>query len=148
MAAFVVKARVGDARAKTLVFTAMKTMYGGKAIAVADTVYVFDSETSGGGGLIARGVVTMAEPCDPPPRSGGGGPRSGGGGKPPRSTPRVSIAVRITAHAKRALGRAELKPFRGSDGPGAELDFKFYRQATDKIGGITDAAAKWLERRF
>jgi hypothetical protein len=32
--------------------------------------------------------------------------------------------------------------------PQAELDFKFYRQATDKIAGISDAAAAFLRRLF
>jgi hypothetical protein len=58
----------------------------------------------------------------------------------------VSITVRRTALAKRRLGRSELKPFnRWNDGqPETELNFKFYRQATNKIVGISDEAAEVL----
>ena len=67
-----------------------------------------------------------------------------------RQTPRVSIAVRRTAVAKRQLGRAQLKPFSDwADGRAAtELNFKFYRQATDKIAGISDGAARFLRGYF
>ena len=48
-----------------------------------------------------------------------------------------------TALAKRRLGRKELKPLTDWDDgqPGTELNFKFYRQATNKIGGISAEAA-------
>ena len=59
--AFVIKAEVRDAPAKTFAFVAQKTMYGGKHIAKSDTVFVFASENEGGQGLIERGVVTSAE---------------------------------------------------------------------------------------
>jgi hypothetical protein len=64
-----------------------------------------------------------------------------------RQTPRLSIAVKRTALAIRSLGRRELKPFTNwSDGrPETELNFKFYRQATNKIAGLSDATAKFLE---
>jgi hypothetical protein len=145
---YVVKAELRDPRAKTFSFPGMKTMYGGKRVAKGDEVFVFASETQGGPGLVARGVVTKTVAIAPPPRSGGGGPRSGGGGKSPRWTPRVSIAVERIALAKRALGREQLKAWRGkNDGsPQAELDFKFYRQATNKICGVSDAAAAFLRR--
>jgi hypothetical protein len=55
--AFVIKAEVRDSRAKTLTFTAQKTMYGGKHIAKGDTVFVFASENEGGQGRVARGIV-------------------------------------------------------------------------------------------
>jgi hypothetical protein len=58
----------------------------------------------------------------------------------------VSLTVRRTALAKQPLGRNELKPFRDwNDGqPETELNFKFYRQATNKIIGISDEAAAFL----
>jgi hypothetical protein len=58
----------------------------------------------------------------------------------------VSVTIRRTALAKRPLGRSELKKFTDwNDGrPGTELNFKFYRQATNKIGGISDEAAAFL----
>jgi len=134
---FAIKAEVCDARAKTFAFTAQKTMYGGKHIAEGDTVFVFASENEGGQGLIARGVVTAAEAI---------AKRRGVA----RQTPRVSLAIRRTALAKRPLGRSELKHFTDwNDGqPGTELNFKFYRQATNKIAGISDDAAAFLSEFF
>jgi hypothetical protein len=131
--AFAIKAEVCDPRAKTFAFTAQKTMYGGKHIAKGDTVFVFASENEGGQGLIARGVVTSAEAV---------AKKRGIA----RQTPRVSVTIRRTAPAKRPLGRSELKHFTDwNDGrPGTELNFKFYRQATNKIAGISDEAAAFL----
>ncbi|MBS0275863.1 MAG: hypothetical protein JSR55_16105 [Proteobacteria bacterium] len=62
----------------------------------------------------------------------------------------MSITVTRTALAKRAFGREQLKPWRGvTDGsPQAELDFKFTRQATNKIGGISEEAGRFLGRLF
>ena len=135
--AFAVKAEVRDLRAKTFVFTAQKTMYGGKHIAKGDTVFVFASEKEGGQGLIARGVVTSSEAI---------AKKSG----VLRQTPRVSIAVKRTALAKQPLGRSELKRFTDwNDGqPETELNFKFYRQATNKIVGISDQTASFLSAFF
>jgi len=134
---FAIKAEVCDPRAKTFAFTAQKTMYGGKHIAEGDTVFVFASENEGGQGLIARGVVTAAEAI---------AKRRGIA----RQTPRVSLTIRRTALAKRPLGRSELKRFTDwNDGqPGTELNFKFYRQATNKIAGISDDVAAFLSEFF
>jgi hypothetical protein len=52
---FAINAEVRDPRAKTFVFPAQKTMYGGKHIAEGDTIFVFASEKEGGPGLVARG---------------------------------------------------------------------------------------------
>src|SRR5512133_786197 len=67
-----------------------------------------------------------------------------------RQTPRVSITIRRTVLAKRRLGRSELKLFFDwNDGrPESELNFKFYRQATNKIVGISDKAAAFLRGFF
>ena len=132
---FAIKAEIVDPRAKTFAFTAYKTMYGGKLIAAGDTIFVFASENEGGQGLVARGIVTHAEAR----------PKKRGIA---RQTPRVSVTVRRTALAKRPLGRRELKPLTDwNDGrPGTELNFKFYRQATNKIVGISDEAAAFLGR--
>jgi hypothetical protein len=112
-------------------------MYGGRQIAKGDTVFVFASENEGGPGLIASGVVTSAEATA----------RKRG---VERQTPRVSITVKRVALAKHRLGRGELKSFADwKDGrPETELNFKFYRQATNKIGGISDEAAAFLLRSF
>lgn len=134
---YAIKAEVRDGRAKAFTFTAQKTMYGGKLIVEGDTIFVFASKNEGGQGLVARGVVTAAEAV--PKKLG-----------VERQTPRVSIVVRRIALAKRPLGRSQLKRFTNwNDGkPETELNFKFYRQATDKIVGISDAAAVFLKSFF
>jgi hypothetical protein len=134
---FAIKAEVSDPLAKTFAFRAHKTMYGGKHIAKGDTIFVFASENEGGPGLIASGVVTSAK----------GIPKKRGVA---RQTPRASITIRRTALAKQRLGRSELKPFSDwNDGrPETELNFKFYRQATNKIAGISDEAAAFLRAFF
>jgi hypothetical protein len=135
--AFAIKAAIDEARAKTFVLPAQKTMYGGKHIAAGDAVFLFASETDGGNGLIARGVVTFAE-------------RVAKKRGIARQTPRVSVTIKRTARAKRPLGRDDLKPFKDwNDGePRTELNFKFYRQSTNKIVGISDETAAFLERFF
>jgi hypothetical protein len=134
---FAIKAEVRDPQARTFTFRAQKTMYGGKGIAKGDAIFVFASENEGGPGLIASGVVTSAKPHP-------------NGGGTARQTPRVSIVVKRTALAKRRLGRGELRPcVDWNDGrPETELNFKFYRQATNKIVGISDEAAAYLRGFF
>jgi hypothetical protein len=134
---FAVKAEVIDPGARTFAFTAQKTMYGGKRIAGGDIIFVFASENEGGPGLIASGVVTAAKAI---------AKKRGVA----RQTPRVSVTIRRTAFAKRRLGRSELKRFSDwNDGrPETELNFKFYRQATNKIVGISDKAAALLHGFF
>ncbi len=136
-AAFVIKAEVRDPSAERFDFRAQKTMYAGKHIAPGDVVFVIASENEGGPGLVARGVVTSARPT----------PRLPGVA---RQTPRVSVRVRRTALAARRLGRAELRPFVGRDDgrPEAELHFKLYRQATNKVAGLSAEAAAFLEGFF
>jgi hypothetical protein len=135
--AFAIKAEIRDPRAKTFALSAQKTMYGGKHIAEGDTVFVFASENEGGQGLVARGVVTSAEAIARLPGI-------------IRQTPRVSVTVASTALARRPLGRSELKRFTDwKDGrPESELNFKFYRQATNKIVGLSDETAAFLSEFF
>src|SRR5919108_2402088 len=118
---FAIKSQIKDSSAKTFAFDAQNTMF------------VFASENEGGPGLVASGIVTSAEAI----------PKKRGIA---RQTPRVSITVRRTALAKRRLGRSELKPFSDwNDGRAeTELNFKLYRQATNKIAGISDEAAAFL----
>jgi hypothetical protein len=136
---FAIKAEVSDPEARTFAFGAQKTMYGGKHIAKGDTIFVFASENEGGPGLIASGVIASAKAV---------AKKRGVA----RQTPRVSISISIrrTALAKRRLGRSELKLFSDwNDGrPETELNFKFYRQATNKIVGISDEAAAFLQGFF
>jgi hypothetical protein len=135
---YVVKAPVAAANAKLFSFPAQKTMYGGKNIAVKDEIFVFASENEGGSGLIVHGVVVSAERV-----LGKRGPKV-------RDTPRMNITVRRIAAAKRSLGRAELKSFRDwTDGrPETELSFKLYRQATNKVVGISPGTAAFLRKHF
>jgi hypothetical protein len=135
--AFAIKAEIRDPLTKKFVFNAQKSMYGGKKVAEGDTVFLFASENEGGQGLVARGVITAAKAIPKKPGIA-------------RQTPRVSITVKRTALAKRALGRKELRSFTDwKDGqPETELNFKFYRQATNKIIGLSADAAKYLARFF
>ncbi len=134
---FVIKAEVLDPQARICTFTAQKTMYGGKLIAVGDAIFVFASENEGGAGLVARGIVTSRQAIAKTPGLA-------------RQTPRVSVTIRRTALAQRPLGRIELKRFTTwKDGqPETELNFKLYRQATNKIIGISDEAAAFLSAFF
>jgi hypothetical protein len=132
--AFAIKAAVENRKAAAFTFNAQKTMYGGKRITAGDTIFIFASENEGGPGLIARGLVASVRAL----------PRTRGVA---RQTPRVSVAVTRTALAKRRLGRRELKPFSDwQDGrPETELNFKLYRQATNKIVGISAKTAAFLQ---
>ena len=134
---FAIKTEVTDPETGLFVFNEQKTMYEGKHIAKGDVVFIFASENEGGPGLVAAGIVASAEET----------PRKAG---IVRQTPRVSITVRRTGLAKRRLGRAELKAFANwTDGrPETELNFKFYRQATNKIVGISAGAATFLRKYF
>ena len=135
--AYAIKADIPDIAAERFTFLEAKTMYGGKKIAAGDRIYLFASENEGGQGLFARGRVTdaAAVPLDPDLA---------------RQTPCVSITVTIDARAVRPLVRRDLKPLKDWDDgqPGTELNFKFYRQATNKIVGLSDAAAAYLDTFF
>ncbi|TGS09240.1 hypothetical protein EN852_031800 [Mesorhizobium sp. M2E.F.Ca.ET.209.01.1.1] len=135
--AYAVKAQIEDPRAETFIFAAQKTMYGGKHIAEGDIVFLFAGENEGGQGLVARGVVTSSEAIPRRPDL-------------ERQTPRVSVSIRRAALATGRLGRDELRRFKDwNDGrPETELNFKFYRQATNKIVGISEEAATFLEGFF
>ncbi len=134
---YAIKTEVRAVEARAFAFSNQKTMYGGKLVAQGDIIFVFASENEGGLGLIARGIVASADATPPQPGVD-------------RQTPRVSITVRRTARAKRRLGRSELKRFSDwNDGrPETELNFKFYRQATNKIVGISDESATFLQLFF
>ena len=134
---YAIKTAISDPDATSWSFPAQKTMYGGKRILVGDTLFVFASENEGGSGLIACGVVTAAEATPKIPGI-------------ERQTPRVSVTLKRTGGAKRRLGRDELKAFKDwTDGrPETELNFKFYRQATNKIVGISAETVAFLRGYF
>lgn len=131
---YAIKAAIPLPVPASLTFAAHKTMYGGKHIAAGDVVYLF---ATGATGLVARGVVTAAAAA----------PRRAGVA---RQTPRVSLTVQCTALARQALCRADLNGFtHWKDGqPQTELNFKLYRQATDKVVGLDDATADFLDQCF
>jgi hypothetical protein len=130
---FAIKTEVRDPRATTFVFTAQKAMYGGKHIAKGDKVFMFASENEGGQGLVARGAVASAKAL----------PKKRGVA---RQTPVRYHCRRKHRSCEETLGRSELKQFTDwKDGqPETELNFKFYRQATNKIVRISDEAAAFL----
>src|SRR6266403_1592550 len=99
----------------------------------AETFAFSAQKTMYGGKHIANGVVTSAKTI---------AKKRGIA----RQTPRVSITITRTALAKRRLGRSELRLFSDWNDrrPETELNFKFYRQATNKIVGISDEAAAFL----
>jgi hypothetical protein len=132
--AYVLRVVAFDATAPRIVLDAQKTMYGGKDVAPGDTVYVFVNETGGGARLVGRYTVMSAAPT--PRRCGIA-----------RQTPRVDLTLRRTARATRALGRDEVNAFRAWDDrrPQTELNFKFFRQATPKLDGITDRCAEFVD---
>jgi hypothetical protein len=134
---YVIKTNIVDAKAKAWTLNRQKTMYSGKRIATGDIIFIFASENEGGSGLIARGVVTTARAV----------PRKSG---VERQTPLVNITVERTALTKRRLGRAELKAFKdwNDERPETELNFKLYRQATNKIVGVSDATGNFLDSFF
>jgi hypothetical protein len=135
--AFAIKVEIRDPQAATFTFIAQKTMYGGKHVAAGDTIFLFASENEGGQGLIARGVVTSA----------GAVTKAAGIA---RQTPRVSLSIARNALTRQPLGRRELWHLTNwQDGrPGSELNFKLYRQATNKVIGLSDGTAAFLETFF
>ena len=128
MASFVVKAAPRPEGTDWLMFDE-KTMWRGKDVRAGDEVFIFAAEHNGGHGLYAGGVVTEAV-------------RGVGS--------RVSLTVKRTGTATRFLGRGELRPFRDLPDVGSEreIDRKLYRQATNKIAGVSDAAAAFLQGFF
>jgi hypothetical protein len=134
---YAIKAEVTDSRATSWAFDAQKTMYGGKRISIGDEIFIFASENEGGIGLIASGTVTSVRAT----------PRTAG---IERQTPRVSITIQRMRQPKRRLGREELKSFcEWDDGrPETELNFKFYRQATNKIVSLSEEAIAFLRSHF
>jgi hypothetical protein len=134
---YAIKTKIGDPNVDTLHFPSEKTMYGGKRIASGDVLFLFDSETQGGKGLIGKGIVSASRLL----------PRKQAG---TRETPRVSVSVAHLARATKSLGRDQVKSFTDwNDGqPETELNFKFYRQGTNKIVGISDQTAAYLENFF
>ena len=132
---YAIKTDVFDAQAGAIRLAAQKTMYGGKHIAAGDTVYMFVREKEAG--LVARANVTQAAVVPFAPAAA-------------RQTPRVDIAIADIVAATDALTPDVLRPLTNwTDGqPGTELNFKLYRQSTNKIVGIADDTAAFLDTFF
>ncbi|MEH2532130.1 hypothetical protein V1277_001488 [Bradyrhizobium sp. AZCC 1588] len=57
--------------------------------------------------------------------------------------------MRSETESLEVLGARSLAKAMWNDGqPGTELNFKFYRQATNKVVGISDEAAAFLDEFF
>jgi hypothetical protein len=134
---YAIKTPIADLQASSWTLRDQKTMYGGKRIRTNDTIFIFASENDGGQGLVAVGRITSAKAT----------PRNS---DLERQTPRASITIQRTAGTKGRLGRAELKLFNDwKDGrPETELNFKLYRQATNKVVGLSEAAVAFLHGFF
>ncbi len=134
---FAVRGRIADTGSGVFTFPEHKTMYGGRHIAEGDTVFVFSDGKESGEGLVACAIVTSALAIPKKPGIA-------------RQTPRVSVSLERTALVKRRLGRGELRPFSGREEgrPESEIHFKLYRETTDKIVGLSDAAAAFLQEFF
>ena len=134
---YAIKTEVSDAKARSWTFDAQKTMYGGKHAKPGDLIFVFASENEGGVGLVACGTVSQVEAAPLRPDI-------------ERQTPRISIVIDRIGPAKRRLGRVELKTFNDWNDrrPETELNFKLYRQATDKIVGLSPEATEFLRGFF
>ena len=128
MASFVVKAAPQPEGAEQLAFDE-KTMWRGRDCAWATRSSFSPPTIRRTMECIARGVVTEV---------------TRGMGN------RISIRVRRTGTAKRTLGRDELRAFRelSDGGRRRRSTHKLYRQATNKIAGISDAAAAFLRGFF
>ena len=112
-------------------FPAHKTMYGGRKIASGDTVFLF-VRGPGGAALTGKAAVLTATAVPPLPDIA-------------RQTPRVSVTLRMEAQPVRPLTRTEVARLAASDPAVEELRFKFFRQATPKIGAVSDALAACLD---
>lgn len=126
--------RMGAAADGVVDFPAQKTMYGGRKIAGGDTVFLFVRGRDGAA-LTAKATVLTASQDPPLPNLA-------------RQTPRVSVTLRIEAPPLRALSRTEVLRLAPTDPAVEELRFKFFRQATPKIGAVSDALAAVLAGCF
>ena len=128
---FAVKAGISDPRAETFAFSAQKTMYGGKAIAAGDLIFLFASENEGGLGLVAMGVVTSVRAVAKRPGIA-------------RQTPRVSISVRRTASAKRRFTRSYCRKSRARNSGRA---FAYASSVINVLRSIR-FMGRWSQREF
>jgi len=122
---FVVKAALPDPTAEKFSFDE-KTVHGGGKIQKGDEVYVFASDHKG---LCVKGAVIAAKAGE---------------------DSRMAIEVKRTAKARFPLGREELKAHHESEEEGAEAELaqRLYHPATNKISGISELTAAFLDGFF
>ena len=130
---FAIKAEITDTNAQSWNFMEQKRLRGQSANAEGDTIFVFARKNKCGLGLIAQGTVTTAKATSK---------KQG----VQRQTPRLSIGIQAATGVEYRFGRNELRALHNwNDGrPGTELNFKFYRQATNKALGVSPDAAAYL----
>jgi len=59
---YAIKAHIVELQARTFVFRAQKTLYGGRRIAAGDTLFIFASENEGGPGAARDGAELQVLP--------------------------------------------------------------------------------------
>lgn len=134
---YAIKAPLAAALPRKITFRAQKSMYGGRRIQSGDVVFLFQGVPDAQRGLRARGVVADVNAI--PRRTG-----------VLRETPRVTVVVTEVSAVRQALARDAVRSFVawGDGRPQTELNFKLYRQATNKVVGLSDATGRFLARRF
>lgn len=112
------------------VYLEERPMYGGKEICSANPIFIWESETQGGQGLRAHGVVLQVE----------------------HDHPKLRIEVRIdqVLPLNSHFSYADIKPFRDytDDTPIAGLARKLCRHAHNKVAALTIAEGEFLSRYF
>lgn len=106
-----------------------RPMYGGKDVDVGDSVFLWASEQQGGRGLWARGIVLSSDVVESKQR----------------------IAVRIDqVVTTRQFGLDQIAPHRDGavETPIVGLARKLYKQAHNKIAGLSNAEADVLLQNF
>ena len=110
----------------TLVLSAKP--YENASMAPGDRAFVWWSETQGGTGLAARGVVTEAF----------------------RKGPLWQAKIKVSSEAGRRFGKEDLRPLRDSKShePQATLARKLYRHSLDKVTNLDPVEERFLDSFF
>ncbi|MEI4487171.1 hypothetical protein V8J36_13315 [Frigidibacter sp. MR17.14] len=125
--AFIIKTRPIPLAAGATVTLTEKPFFGGRAIGPDDPIYIWTSETQGGQGLAARGMVVAERPTG-------------------QST---TVEVRIEACCGPVLSYDDIRPYRdaGTGSAIAALARKLCRHAHNKIARIGPEERALLDTR-
>ena len=134
---FAIKAEVSDPRAETFAFSAQKTMYGGKHIAKGDTIF-----------RLRERERRRARSHRERRRHLGQSDRKETRDRPANAAREHHHQTHRAREAAPGAERAQTFSDWNDGRPETELNFKFYRQATNKIVGISDKAAAFLRGFF